>query len=537
LNFAEISIMPRKTDFLIIGSGIAGLSYALKVAEYGKVLMITKANEDESNTKYAQGGIAAVMHSPDSYEKHIQDTLIAGAGLCDEEVVRMVVSESTSGIKELIEWGVEFDKNEKGKFDLAKEGGHSEHRILHHKDITGFEIERALLEKIRTHKNIEILPHHFAIEIITQHHLGEEVTRRRNDIQCYGAYVLDTKSGKVETVLSKITLMASGGAGHVYATTTNPTIATGDGIAMVYRAKGIVENMEFMQFHPTSLFLPGESPSFLITEAMRGHGAVLRNRQGEEFMYKYDKRASLAPRDIVARAIDNQMKISGDDFVYLDCTKISKDEILKHFPNIYAKCLSVGIDITRDYIPVVPAAHYLCGGIKVNMNGQSSIHNLYAVGECSSTGLHGANRLASNSLLEAVVYANRAAKHSVERIKQISYCENIPDWNDEGTAAPEEMILITQTRKELQQIMSAYVGIVRSDIRLKRAFDRVKILYEETEALYKKTTVSVKLCEIRNLINVAYMIIKMAMQRKESVGLHYSLDYPAKNKLLTDKED
>lgn len=524
--------MPRKTDFLIIGSGIAGLSYALKVAEFGKVIMITKANEDESNTKYAQGGIAAVMHSPDSYEKHIKDTLIAGAGLCNEEVVRMVVTESTSGIKELIEWGVEFDKNEKGKFDLVKEGGHSEHRILHHKDITGFEIERALLQKVKSHKNIEVLPHHFAVEIITQHHLGEEVTRRRNDIKCFGAYVLNTQSGKVETILSKITLMATGGAGQVYATTTNPTIATGDGIAMVYRAKGLVENMEFMQFHPTSLYHPGETPSFLITEAMRGHGAVLKNKQGEEFMHKYDKRTSLAPRDIVARAIDNEMKLSGDDFVYLDCTKIPKDEILKHFPNIYAKCLSIGIDITRDYIPVVPAAHYLCGGIKVNMNGQSSIENLYAVGECSSTGLHGANRLASNSLLEAIVYANRAAKHSVENLNKINFCELVPDWNDEGTAAPEEMILITQTRKELQQIMSAYVGIVRSDIRLKRAFDRVKILYEETEALYKKTTVSVKLCEIRNLINVAYMIIKMAMQRKESVGLHYSLDYPSQKQMV-----
>lgn len=529
--------MSRKTDFLIIGSGIAGLSYALKVADYGKVIMITKANEDESNTKYAQGGIAAVMHKPDSFEKHIEDTLIAGAGLCNEEVVRMVVTESTSCIKELIDWGVEFDKSEKGKFDLAKEGGHSEHRILHHKDITGFEIERALLEKIRSHKNIEILPHHFAVEIITQHHLGEEVTRRRNDIMCYGAYVLNTQSGKVETFLSKVTLMASGGAGQVYATTTNPIIATGDGIAMVYRAKGIVENMEFMQFHPTSLYLPGESPSFLITEAMRGHGAVLKNRHGKEFMHKYDKRASLAPRDIVARAIDNEMKLSGDDFVYLDCTKIPKHEILKHFPNIYAKCLSVGIEITHEYIPVVPAAHYLCGGIKVDMNGQSTIQNLYAVGECSSTGLHGANRLASNSLLEAVVYANRAAKHSVKKIQSIDFCESIPQWNDEGTAAPEEMILITQTRKELQQIMSAYVGIVRSDIRLKRAFDRVKILYEETEALYKKTTVSFKLCEIRNLINVAYMIIKMAMQRKESVGLHYSLDHPSKNKLLTNKEE
>ena len=376
--------MNKKTDFLIIGSGIAGLSYALKVAAHGKVSMITKANADESNTKYAQGGIAAVMYSTDSYEKHIKDTLIAGDGICNEDVVRMVITESTERINELIAWGAKFDKTPDGEYDLAKEGGHSEHRILHHKDNTGFEIERALLNAVRNHPNIEILDHHFAIDILTQHHLGIEVNSRTPDIACYGAYVLDLKTNTIETILAKTTLMATGGAGHVYATTTNPTIATGDGVAMVYRAKGQVEGMEFYQFHPTALYNPGESPSFLISEAVRGFGGVLKTSDGKEFMHKYDERKSLAPRDIVARAIDNEMKIRGEDYVYLDCRHLERDSLLAHFPNIYQKCLSIGIDITKDYIPVVPAAHYMCGGIKVDKKGRSSISRLYAVGECSS---------------------------------------------------------------------------------------------------------------------------------------------------------
>jgi L-aspartate oxidase len=515
-----------KTDFLIIGSGIAGLTYALKVAGHGKVILITKSNAEESNTKYAQGGIAAVMYSPDSYEKHIQDTLICGDGLCDEEVVRMVITESTDRINELVQWGAQFDKTPEGDFQLAKEGGHSEHRILHHKDITGYEIERALLAQVHAHPNIRIYDHHFAVDIITQHHLGEEVNSRTPGIKCFGAYVLDTKSGVVETVLSKITLMATGGAGHVYATTTNPIIATGDGIAMVYRAKGRVENMEFMQFHPTSLYNPGEHPSFLITEAMRGHGGILRTQDGKEFMHRYDERKSLAPRDIVARAIDNEMKIRGEDFVYLDCTHLDATELRAHFPNIYEKCLSLGIDITKQMIPVVPAAHYLCGGIKVDKQGRSSIENLYAVGECSCTGLHGANRLASNSLLEAAVYAHTASEASIVAVEYSTYQENIPSWNAEGTDAPEEMVLIVQSLREVQQIMSNYVGIVRSDMRLKRAMDRLEILWLENEALYKKITISQTVCELRNLINVAYIIIKHAMERKESRGLHYTVDYP-----------
>lgn len=518
--------MRKHCDFLIIGSGIAGLTYALKVASGGKVLMITKSNESESNTKYAQGGIAAVWVESDSFEKHIQDTLVAGDGLCNETVVRMVVSESTDRVKELIEWGTNFDKTPGGDYDLAKEGGHSEHRILHYKDITGYEIERALLAQVNSHPNIEILDHHFAVDIITQHHLGEEVNSQTPDIKCYGCYVLDTKSGNMVTVLAKTTLLATGGAGNVYATTTNPIIATGDGIAMAYRAKGRVDAMEFIQFHPTSLYSPGEQPSFLVSEAVRGAGAVLKNLFGDEFMQKYDERGSLAPRDIVARAIDNEMKLYGHDFVYLDCRHIDLESFKAHFPNIYDKCLSKGIDITKNMIPVVPAAHYVCGGVRVDLDGCTTIKNLYAAGECSCTGLHGANRLASNSLLEAVVYGHRASQHAIAAVNAIAIEDRIPDWDSHGTAAPEEMILIVQSQRELQSIMSNYVGIVRSNIRLKRAFDRLEIIYDENERLYDKTTLSVRLCELRNQITVAYLIIKMAMARKESRGLHYSLTYP-----------
>ncbi len=518
--------MQQQVDFLIIGSGIAGLSYALKVAEHGSVYIVTKSNEDESNTKYAQGGIAAVWHDKDSIEKHIQDTLIAGAGLCDEETVRIVVTEGTERVRELIELGANFDKNKEGNYDLAKEGGHSEHRILHYKDITGYEIERALIAQIRRHKNITVLDHHYAIDIITQHHLGEIVTSQSKNVQCYGAYILNTKTQKIDAVLSKITLMATGGAGHVYATTTNPTIATGDGIAMVYRAKGRVQDMEFVQFHPTSLYNPGEHPSFLITEAIRGFGAVLKTMDGKEFMQKYDERLSLAPRDIVARAIDNELKTRGEDFVYLDCRHIDRKAFIEHFPNIYEKCMKLGIDPFIKMIPVVPAAHYLCGGILVDKEGQSTLGNLFAVGECACTGLHGANRLASNSLLEAVVFAHRAAKTSIANLNQIDFKENIPNWDAEGTEHAEEMVLITQSQREVQQIMSNYVGIVRSELRLQRAFDRLEILYKENEALYEQTTVTQKLCELRNLICIGYLIIKHAIRRKESVGLHYMVHYP-----------
>ena len=517
--------MRQKVDFLIIGSGVAGLSYALKVADQGTVFIITKSDEDESNTKYAQGGIAAVMYEGDSHEKHIVDTLNAGAGLCNEETVRTVVTEGTERVKELIHLGTNFDRKPDGEYDLAKEGGHSEHRILHHKDITGKEIERALLSKVRSHPNIKIFDHYYAIDILTQHHLGEVVTSQTSGITCYGAYVLNLKTNKIETILAKITMMASGGAGHVYSTTTNPTIATGDGIAMVYRAKGHVKDMEFMQFHPTSLYNPNEHPSFLISEAVRGFGAVLRTIDGKEFMHKYDERKSLAPRDIVARAIDNEMKLKGDDYVYLDCRHLDRKSFLEHFPTIFEKCVKEGINPLEQMIPVVPAAHYLCGGILVDKNAKTTIENLYAVGECACTGLHGANRLASNSLLEALVFSHRAAISGKEKISTLQFHEEIPNWNAEGTEQAEEMVLITQSMKEVQQIMSNYVGIVRSELRLKRAFDRLEILYKENEALYEKTIITQKLCELRNIICVGYLIIKHAMRRKESVGLHYMIKF------------
>jgi L-aspartate oxidase len=518
--------MRKKFDFLVVGSGIAGLSYALKVAQHGTVCIVTKSGADNTATRYAQGGIAAVTYTPDTYEKHIKDTLIAGDDLNDENIVRITITESSERIRELIEWGTRFDKTTSGQFDLGREGGHSEKRVLHHKDSTGLEIEQALLHQARSNPNIAIYEDHFTIDIITQHHLHEEVTRRRDDINCFGAYVLDTKSNEIHTFLAKTTMLATGGAGNVYATTTNPRVATGDGVAMVYRAKGVVEKMEFIQFHPTALYNPKESPSFLITEALRGFGAVLKNGADEEFMQKYDSRASLAPRDIVARAIDNELKLSGDDHVYLDCRHINKNDLINHFPTIYAKCLTIGIDISRDLIPVVPAAHYTCGGIKTDEHGRSSIDRLYASGECASTGLHGANRLASNSLLESLVFSHRASIDAASQIRSIDFRDDIPDWNAEGTVLNEEMILITQSLKDLQAIMSSYVGIVRSNLRLKRAFDRLEIIYHETEDLYEKSILTVKICELRNLINVAYLIIKMAMQRKESRGLHFSLDYP-----------
>ncbi len=519
--------MMRKTvDFLVIGSGIAGLSYALKVADNGKVLIITKAKADETATKYAQGGIAAVMYTPDTYAKHILDTMKAGDDLCNQDIVRIAITESTERVKELVDWGVEFDKKESGRFDLHKEGGHSEFRVLHHKDQTGAEIERALLNKVKNHPNIEIWENHFTVDLITQHHLGLDVNRRTSNITCYGAYVLNPDTRDIHTILSKITLLATGGAGQVYGNTTNPEIATGDGIAMVYRAKGTVENMEFIQFHPTTLYNPDEKPSFLITEALRGFGAILKTRQGDEFMQKYDPRASLAPRDIVARAIDNEMKVSGDDYVCLDCRHLDATELINHFPTIYAKCLETGTNITKEMIPVVPGAHYTCGGIKVDEYARSSILNLYATGECASTGLHGANRLASNSLLESAVFSHRAALDSTARINSIIINNEVPDWNAEGMILTEEMVLITQSLKEVQSIMTSYVGIVRSDLRLKRAMDRLEIIYRETEELYNKSILSVKLCELRNLINIGYLIIKMALARKESRGLHYSIDYP-----------
>lgn len=521
--------MTREYDFLVIGSGLAGMSFALKVADKGKVAILCKNKLEEANTNLAQGGIASVTDTvADNFEKHIHDTLIAGDGICNETVVRKVVEDAPREIRQLVQWGVNFDKDESGNFDLHREGGHSEFRILHHKDSTGAEVQHSLMKRITQHPNIDIYEDFFAIEIITQHHLGQLVKHTTPNIECYGAYVLEPKRHIVHTFLSKVTMMATGGIGQIYQTTTNPSIATGDGISMVYRAKGRVKDMEFVQFHPTSLYNPSERPSFLITEAMRGYGAVLRDIKGREFMQKYDSRGSLAPRDIVARSIDTEMKLAGSDFVYLDVTHKDAETTKEHFPMIYDKCLSLGIDITKDYIPVVPAAHYLCGGIAVDMHARSSINYLYAAGECSCTGLHGANRLASNSLLEAIVYADLAAKDALSKIDSLSINHEVPEWNDKGTSLNEEMVLITQSKKEVGQIMSNYVGIVRSNLRLKRAFDRLELLYEETKDLYERSTVTREICELRNIINTGYLVIKMAMERKESRGLHYTIDYPDK---------
>lgn len=525
-----------KTDFLIIGSGIAGLTFALKTASRfpdKTITILTKVNTDETNTKYAQGGIA-VVNDPDrdSFQKHIQDTLISGDGLCNEEIVDIVVKEGPQRVNEIIEWGTRFDKDTEGEYLRGREGGHSEFRILHHKDITGFEIERALVEAVKKYPNIKIYNHWFVLDIITQHHLGYLVTKSTPDIECYGVYALNLNTNNIEKILACITLMASGGVGQVYRTTTNPKIATGDGIAMAYRAKGRIENMEFIQFHPTALYEAGVSPSFLITEAVRGDGGILRNKDGEDFMKKYDERADLAPRDIVARAIDSEMKRTGTEHVFLDCRHMGHEKFMEHFPNIYARCKDSGIDIFKQMIPVAPAAHYCCGGIKTDEYGRSSIRHLYACGECSSTGLHGANRLASNSLLEALVFAHRCAEDAAAKIDSLPFHTEVPDWNASGTTYPQEMILITQSLKETQQVMSDYVGIVRNDVRLERAMHRIDLLHDETEELYKTTIPSPQLCELRNLITIGYLIVKSAQFRKESRGLHYNTDYPYKSELV-----
>ena len=527
-----------QTDFLVIGSGIAGLTYAIKVAEAcpdKQVLIVTKSNADETNTKYAQGGIAVVNDlEKDSFDKHIEDTLIAGDGLCNPEIVDVVVKEGALRVNEIIEWGAQFDKEKDGDYALGKEGGHSEHRILHHKDVTGAEMERALLETIRRSKNIQLVNHYFVVDIITQHHLGFLVTKATPDVQCYGVYALNLLTNQIEVIQSKITMLAAGGNGQVYRTTTNPSIASGDGVAMVYRAKGRIENMEFIQFHPTALYQAGQKgQAFLITEAVRGDGGILRNHKGEAFMERYDERKDLAPRDIVARAIDSEMKISGTEHVWLDCRHMDAEKFIHHFPNIYEKCRSLGIDIAKHMIPVAPAAHYSCGGIKTDEWGRTSITNLYASGECASTGLHGANRLASNSLLEAMVFSHRSYMDAVDKIKKAEDVQTVlPEWNAKGTSQPKEMILITQSLKELQQVMSDYVGIVRNDIRLQRAMRRLDLLWEETEELYRSSSISPQIMELRNMITVGYLITKGASFRKESRGLHFNTDYPEKHPLL-----
>lgn len=520
-----------KTDVLIIGSGIAGLFAALKISEFADVIVVTKKEKAESNTNYAQGGIASVIDSADSFEQHIQDTLIAGAGLCRRESVELMVKEGPDRIKDLIQIGTEFTK--KGnEFDLAKEGGHSRPRILHAKDFTGKEIERALIDAVSKKENIIVLENYIAIDLLTEHNLKTDREQKLKNQNCWGAYLLDCAKNEVIKITAKATILATGGLGQVYLHTTNPRIATGDGFAMAYRAGVKLGNMEFIQFHPTSLYgsanLPEfDSRAFLISEAVRGFGGILRTKNGEEFMHKYDERKELAPRDIVARAIDNELKKSGDDFVYLDITHKNSDEIIDNFPNIYNTCLKIGIDITRQMIPVVPAAHYACGGIIVDQFSRTSLKGLYACGEVSMTGVHGANRLASNSLLEAIVFAHRASVDLRNFISQYdSSLPIFPEWDDSGTLSQDEKILITHTIKEVKHTMWDYVGIVRSNERLKRAQKRIALLFEENEMLYKKTKIFQSILEARNLIACAHVIIKSAQKRKESRGLHYTIDYP-----------
>ena len=549
----------KQFDFLILGSGIAGLTFALKVAPHGRVAIITKKNRTESNTNYAQGGIAAVTSKEDSFELHVRDTLQAGAGLCKEDVVRTIVQEGPERIAELIELGMKFSEREvpgpngARELDLGREGGHSKRRILHAKDVTGREIERALLSAVAQRPNIQIFENHLAIDLLTTQKLTQRgsgvppvqldaATAQRSETssrvsrgdrqagrppyidRCVGVYVLDNKTGKVERFVAPVVLLATGGCGKVYLYTTNPDIATGDGVAMAYRAGAAIANMEFVQFHPTCLYHP-KAKSFLISEAVRGEGGVLKSVEGVEFMDKYHPLKSLAPRDVVARAIDSEMKKSGADHVLLDITHKPAQFISERFPNIYQTCLSYGIDITQEPIPVVPAAHYQCGGVLTNVDGETEIAGLYAVGEVACTGLHGANRLASNSLLEALVCAHRAAvkviAHPLPRMEV-----KIPPWQSGQATNADELVVVSHNWDEIRRLMWDYVGIVRTNKRLQRAQKRIANLQEEIQQYYWDFIVTSDLLELRNIATVAGLIVNSALARLESRGLQYNLDYP-----------
>jgi L-aspartate oxidase len=516
----------HNTDFLIVGSGIAGLSFALKVALHGRVAVVTKKKDSESNTNYAQGGIATVIAAKDSFEKHIHDTLTAGWGLCHTDVVRLIVEHGPRAISELLKLGVDFSysgaERRLENLDAGQEGGHSEKRVVHAADYTGREVETRLINAIKSDPNIELSEDHLAVDLLVRE------TGDRGS--CYGCYVLDAHTGEIEVFVAPVTLLATGGLGRVYMHTTNPSIATGDGVAMAYRAGASIANMEFMQFHPTSLYHP-QGDCFLISEAVRGEGAILRLRSGEAFMARYHPMKDLAPRDVVARAIDRELKLSGDVCVFLDLSSIRADYLLKRFPNIYSTLNALNIDITKDQIPVVPAAHYMCGGIRTDEHGRTDIENLFAVGEAACTGMHGANRLASNSLLEAVVVADFAAKAAVDAFEKLRPFESptiLPEIENLSleAAGEKDNILISHSVAELRRLMWDYVGVVRSNERLELAKKRIDILAEESERLFHRFPPSFAMTELRNLVTAASLIVESAIQRKESRGLHYNVDYP-----------
>ena len=528
--------MEIKTDFLVIGSGVAGLTFAIKVAEFGSVALVTKQSVMDSNTSFAQGGIASVFSKVDSFDLHIQDTLASGDGLCNEDVVDMVVKNGPDRIRELIDFGVHFnikerEQNKDIELDLGREGGHSRKRIVHAQDMTGLEIATVLVKHVKNHDRITLYENHIAIDLITRStRVKRGLVTTTHEDRCLGAYILDTQTSQVKTFFAVATMLSTGGAGKVYLYTSNPDVATGDGIAMGYRAGATLANLEFVQFHPTCLYHP-EAKNFLISEAVRGEGAILIDSAGNRFMEKYDPQKDLACRDVVARAIDLELKKSGDDSVFLDISHKKSEFVKDRFPNLYKKCLEFGIDMTKEPVPVVPAAHYMCGGVVTDMSGKTDINGLYVTGETACTGLHGANRLASNSLVEALVYADKASMQAIKDIKTLNFESETapPSWDEVGTVDSDEAIMVSHNWDEIRRLMWNYVGIVRSDKRLERARRRIENIQKEIEEYYWNFRVSSDLIELRNIATVAEMIVRCARHRKESRGLHYNIEYPDKD--------